>query len=352
MTKPEFDPNEAAGEDSGIFGLPFSAETAAIHLIPVPWEPTVSYGGGTSEGPELILNASKQVDLFDLETHKAYEVGYYMEPISTEIATLSRDTKAKAQKIIQSPGQTGGHQESLLRDVNDAGDRLNRWLYEKTRALLAKGKIVGVIGGDHSSPLGALQAFHEKYAGELGVLHIDAHADLRNSYEGFTWSHASIMYNLMTGEHRPKRLVQVGIRDFCEEEFDFIKARKDICTYFDLNLKRRIIEGETWKNLCIEIVSHLPDKVYVSFDIDGLDPTLCPNTGTPVPGGLSFEQALTLLRALHESKRTIVGFDLNEVSGGLTRAEWNGNVGARMLYKMCGWTAVTNQLYSPPAPTV
>jgi agmatinase len=210
---------------------------------------------------------------------------------------------------------------------------------------------VGVIGGDHSVPLGAIKSIHEKYAGEFGVLHIDAHADLRIAYEGFTWSHASIMYNLMTSQHPPNKLVQVGIRDFCEEEVDFIRERKDIDTYFDLHLKKRMMEGESWKNLCIEIVSHLPDKVYVSFDIDGLDPTLCPNTGTPVPGGLSFAEALGLLRTICESQRKIVGFDLNEVSGGPTREEWNGNVGARLLYKLCGWTAVTNGLYKLDSKT-
>lgn len=346
MSKTSFDPNSVASEDSGIFGLPFGPEDAAIHLIPVPWEPTVSYGGGTSRGPELILNASKQVDLFDLETGKAYEAGYYMEPISAEILELNDRTKAKAQQLIESQDFTN---EEILREVNDAGARLNRWLYEKTRALLAKDKIVGVIGGDHSSPLGAIQAIHEKYDGEFGVLHVDAHADLRKAYEGFTWSHASIMYNLMTSVHPPNKLVQVGIRDFCEEEFDFIHQQKNVCTYFDLQLKRRMIEGESWKNLCIEIVSHLPDKVYVSFDIDGLDPTLCPNTGTPVPGGLNFEQALSLIRAIHESRRKIVGFDLNEVSGGPAREEWNGNVGARLLYKLCGWTAITNELYKVEA---
>jgi agmatinase len=349
MSKTTFDPNSAASEDSGVFGLPFSAEESAVHLIPVPWEPTVSYGGGTSRGPELILNASRQVDLFDLETRKAYEVGYYMEPISQEILKLNDDAKKKAQIVIENPDASG--LEENLRFVNEAGSKLNRWLYEKTKALLAQNKLVGIIGGDHSSPFGAIQAFHEKYGGEFGILHIDAHADLRCAYEGFTWSHASIMFNLMTSVHPPSKLVQVGIRDFCEEEFEFIRDNhKHVSTYFDLNLKRRMIEGETWKNLCIEIVSHLPDKVYVSFDIDGLDPTLCPNTGTPVPGGLSYAEALGLLRTVAESQRTIVGFDLNEVSGGPTREEWNGNVGARLLYKLCGWTAITNKLYSPEPP--
>jgi agmatinase len=342
MASTTFDPNSQAGQNSGIFGLPFGAEESAIHLIPVPWEPTVSYGGGTSKGPELILNASRQIDLFDLEVKKAYEVGYFMEPISREILKLNEKAKLAAQKVIN-----GDHNPALFKTVNEAGYQLNQWLYEKTKKLIAQNKIVGVIGGDHSSPLGSIQAIHEKYEGEFGVLHVDAHADLRVAYEGFTYSHASIMYNLMTSQHPPNRLVQVGIRDFSEDEYLYIKKNKLIHTYFDLQLKNRLVEGETWKNLCIEIVSHLPDKVYVSFDIDGLDPTLCPNTGTPVPGGLSFPQALSLIRAIADSQRKIVGFDLNEVSGGDDSDEWNGNVGARLLYKLCGWAAISNDLYKP-----
>jgi agmatinase len=128
MTMSNFDPNSAASSESGIFGLPFTPEEAAIHLIPVPWEPTVSYGGGTSDGPNLILNASRQVDLFDLETRKAYEVGYYMEPISQEIVKLSQKTKIMAQKIINAQGAFTAEHESLLKKVNEAGTYLNKWL--------------------------------------------------------------------------------------------------------------------------------------------------------------------------------------------------------------------------------
>jgi agmatinase len=148
------------------------------------------------------------------------------------------------------------------------------------------------------------------------------------------------MYNVMNDPRKPQKLVQVGIRDFCEEEYNFIQSRSDIKTFFDISLKRRLLKGETWEALCQDIIKELPQNVYISFDIDGLDPAFCPHTGTPVPGGLSVDQVFFLFNEIHASGRKIIAFDLNEVSsGGLedSEAEWDGNVGARILYKLCGW---------------
>ena len=203
--------------------------------------------------------------------------------------------------------------------------------------------MIGLVGGDHSSPYGAIQAISEKYKKDFGILHIDAHADLRKAYEGFLWSHASIMYNVMESSFAPKKLVQVGIRDFCEFEYDYSNSRKDIVTFFDLELANQVQSWVSWRALCDQIVSELPQNVYISFDIDGLDPSLCPNTGTPFPGGLSYAQALALLKSLEAQGKRIVGFDLCEVSPGESEMDWDGNVGARILYKLCGWALLTNK---------
>jgi agmatinase len=154
------------------------------------------------------------------------------------------------------------------------------------------------------------------------------------------------MYNVMNsqGALRPAKLVQLGIRDFCEEEFNFIKSRSDIKTFFDIPVKQRQLKGESWESIASDVISELPKKVYISFDIDGLDPRFCPSTGTPVIGGLSVDEVFYLFNLLAQSGRQIVGFDLNEVStGDADEAEWDGNVGARMLYKLCGWSIVTNK---------
>lgn len=339
----KFDPTVAISADFGIFGIPMSEEESKVILIPVPWEVTTSYGEGASRGPQIIRHASEQIDLFDIEVGKAYEVGYHMRDFPADLCTMNDKFKAVAQELIEmrtNLAEDEPKMNALAAQVNTACEEMTQWVYDQASDVLKKGKLLGLVGGDHSTPLGAIRAVSEKYQGHFGVLHIDAHADLRKSYQGFNQSHASIMYNVMTDAKKPKKLVQVGIRDFCEEEYDFSNSRDDIKTFFDLELKRRLLKGETWENVCQDIINELPQNVYISFDIDGLDPAFCPHTGTPVPGGLSVDQVFFLFSEIFRSGRKIIAFDLNEVStGGLdeSEVEWDGNVGARILYKMCGW---------------
>lgn len=337
MTTPRaFDPDAAAAPGSGIYGLPYTPEESKIVLIPVPFEATTSYGGGTAEGPAAILAASHQVDLFDRETGRPYQAGISMLDIPAEVRAWNDQAKALAAPIIEAGGASDPATEDALRQVNALCARMNDWVYQETRRWLAAGKRVGLVGGDHSTPFGCIRAHAERYPG-LGILHLDAHADLRVAYEGFTWSHASIMYNVMTRIPEVGKLVQVGIRDFGEAEHALIEGSNGrIVTFFDADLKARAFEGIPWARQVAAIVDTLPQQVYLSFDIDGLDPTLCPHTGTPVPGGLSFAEASALVAGVVKSGREIVGLDLNEVSPG-PNDEWDANVGARLLYKMLGW---------------
>jgi agmatinase len=201
---------------------------------------------------------------------------------------------------------------------------------------MSRGKQVAVIGGDHSTPLGYMQALAQRYP-EFGILHIDAHADLREAYEGFQFSHASIMFNALRLPQISK-LVQVGIRDLCHDEVDLIQQSQGrVSAYYDPALKQKLYAGTPWLDLCKQMVSELPSQVYISFDVDGLDPKLCPTTGTPVPGGLELEQAFCLFREVVQSGRQIIGFDVSEVGN----AEWDGNVGARAVYKLCNLMALS-----------
>lgn len=330
-----FDSNAPAAKDSGIFGLPFTPEEARLVLVPVPWEATTSYGGGTSKGPQAILQASKQVDLFDIDLGNFFEAGIAMLPESRDVHQWNKKAKKAAQSIIEALCERKQPSAEDLREVNQLSLKINDYTYQTTKHWLGQGKYVGLVGGDHSTPFGCIQAFLEKYP-EMGILHIDAHADMRNAYEGFEDSHASIMYNVIT-KTPLKKLVQVGIRDFCAEEYDFIYANPEkIHTFFDAQLTEKKMQGQSWSTLCEAIIEKLPHEVYVSFDIDGLDPRFCPHTGTPVPGGLEFSEVLFLFKKLIQSGRKIIGFDLNEVAPGET--EWDANVGARLLYKLCGWT--------------
>jgi agmatinase len=231
----------------------------------------------------------------------------------------------------------------MLSRVNAISSHVNELVYAAATRLISKAKLVGVVGGDHSAPFGLMRAYAERYPG-LGVLHFDAHCDLRIAYEGFTWSHASIMYNVISRIPQVKRLVQIGIRDFCEQELEVVqRSRGRIVVHFDEALQRLKFEGRPWKTVVAKVLASLPKNVYISFDIDGLDPSLCPHTGTPVPGGLFFEEAVYVMAAVAKSGRRIVGFDLTEVSPGLEGDEWDANVGARLLYKMIGHTLLSQK---------
>lgn len=333
-----FDPNAAATPGSGVFGLITGAEESAVILIGVPFDATTSYRRGTAGGPAAILEASRQVDVIDGCSGRPYEAGVHMLPLDPAIEALNQAARASADPVIEASGVFPDRPDLLAfaAETNAACEQMNQIVYAAASAWMDRGRLVGVVGGDHSTPFGAIQAASERHPG-LGVLHIDAHADLRDAYEGFTWSHASIMHNVMRRLDGVARLVQVGIRDFCEAELDLIRADPGrITTFFDLWLSAQRHQGVPFATIARRIADSLPQKVYVSFDIDGLDPALCPNTGTPVPGGLSFQDASAILEAVVASGREIVGFDLNEVAPGEDGGEWDANVGARMLYRMLG----------------
>ena len=334
----QFDPNSVGILSNNVFGLPFSEEDAKLVLLPVPWEVTVSYSNGTARGPEQIFKASFQVDLLDPDVKDGWKTGFFMREPDKHLLLRSDYLRKEAElyiKFLTEGGEIGENQflKKTLVDVNTGTKVMNEWVYNQTLALLNKGKLVGLVGGDHSTPLGYFKAIGEK-KGDFGILQIDAHCDLRDSYEGFQYSHASIMYNALNEVPQLQKLVQVGIRDYCEEELDYInESNGRVVTFFDKNIKERQFEGESWRSICDSIVETLPQQVYISFDIDGLDPKLCPHTGTPVPGGFEAEQIFYLFKRVVASGRKLVGFDLNEVS--TSHDEWDANVGARVLFKLC-----------------
>jgi agmatinase len=348
MTKQQiietFDPSQPGLADESIFGLPFTAEQSEIIIIPVPWEVTVSYGAGASDGPSAILEASFQVDLHHQEFPELWKLGMYLDlNVQTENwANDSSKFKALAQPIISAleSGEIIADNPILKKDlesINSRCEKFNEEIKNQTLHWLNKGKKVALLGGDHSTPLGYYQALATKHD-SFGILHLDAHMDLRITYEGFKYSHASIMYNALQIPEVTK-IVQVGIRDFCKQEVEVAQANR-VIVHTDMDMKAEQFSGFTWKQICDSIIDELPQKVTVSFDIDGLQQWFCPNTGTPVPGGFSFEQATYLLSKLANSGKEIIGFDLVEVAPG--DDDWDGNVGARMLYHMCGMLAKNN----------
>ncbi|MGK7894905.1 MAG: agmatinase family protein [Xenococcus sp. (in: cyanobacteria)] len=321
--------------NGNFFGFSSTLENSKIVFLPVPWDVTTSYGAGTANGPQAILEASYQLDYYDFDLPDAWQIGHATIPINPEIKAKSDRLRSVAKTIIEhleagARIQDRDIQQQLLR-VNQASEFLNNWVYTQCQDLLVQGKLIGLVGGDHSVALGYMKALAEKH-GKYGILQIDAHADLRQAFEGFIYSHASIMYNALELDEI-SHLVQVGIRDLCAGEMQRIKSDRRITLFDDWQLKDNAYSGMNWATQCEKIIATLPELVYVSFDIDGLAPEFCPHTGTPVPGGLNFNQAIYLIKTLLKAGKTIIGFDLCEVAPGKSD-EWDGNVGARILYKL------------------
>jgi len=340
MDKTTFNPNAAAVANGNYFGLPYRADEAPIVIVSVPWDVTTSYRPGTSNAPAAIIAASSQLDFFDFDVDEAWKIGIGTLHVDAEIEALNTKTRPIAEQVIAHI-ERGANPTTVSKElaaVNEASLILNDKVYQSTNELLKKGKLIGVVGGDHSVPLGFIQALSESQPG-FGILQIDAHADLRVAYEGFTYSHASIMFNALKLKGVTK-LVQVAVRDECEDEINLVLSNDQIVQYDDYLLAAEEFEGKSWGKQSMEILSNLPERVYVSFDIDGLSPELCPNTGTPVPGGLSFQKAVYLLRKLVESGRRIIGFDVSEVAPGAD--EWDANIGARIIYKLCNLMYLSN----------
>lgn len=332
-----FDESAAGDAAAGIFGLPFTAEESSVLLLPAPWEATTSYGKGTAHGPGAMLQASPQLDLFDPAMAREglgapWRHGIHMLPEDPEHRAWNEQASALAARSGDVT-LTTAQRRRAREGVNKLSRAFDDAMEARVAHLLEDDRLVGVVGGDHSVPLGPLRAL-ARQRGAFGILHVDAHADLRVAYEGFACSHASIMHNVLAQIPEVTALAQFGIRDLSAAEYARIEDDPRITTCFDADLRARQASGTPWRDCVEETLAVLPEQVYISFDIDGLDPALCPGTGTPVPGGLGFQEALRLIAEVVRSGRRVIGFDLCEVAP-QGASEWDGNVGARVLYRLC-----------------
>ncbi|MCZ7555275.1 MAG: agmatinase [Bacteroidia bacterium] len=270
-------------------------ETSQVAILQAPYEATVSYGKGTGLGPAALLEASHYVEFWDQEFHRelCFDVG---------IATLPAPDFG---------GTTG-------RDMLDI-------LEAQVTALLDLGKFVVTLGGEHSISTAPIAAHFRKYPA-MSILQIDAHSDLRVEYEGSPWSHASVMARVIEF-FPPGRLVQTGIRAQCREEYETIRSR-GIHTFFAGDIRRGRY-GQSWKE---RVLDALGDQVYITFDVDGLDPSVLLATGTPEPGGLLWDETIELLTMVGATKR-IVGFDVVELAP-RSDLPYSSFVAAKLTYKM------------------
>lgn len=345
MEEKVFDPDGVGVANGAYFGLPFEPDDARLVLVSVPWDVTVSYGAGTVYGPDAVIEASTQLDFYDPMAPGVWRQSIATADIDYTLQELSQRLRTDAARVIEHLENGGAaDDESVvrkLRRVNEGCATMNANVEAQVAQWLDAGKRVGLVGGDHSTSYGAIRAFGARHA-EFGILHIDAHRDLREAYEGFDFSHASVMFNVLRDVPQVTKLVQVAVRDFSEQEAALAASSARIVSFDDFSLSEAMFCGETWDALCRRIVDALPQEVYVSFDIDGLSFENCPHTGTPVSGGLSFNQAVWLLRTLAQSGRRIIGFDLVEVCPA-PEDRLDAITGARMLWKLCGATLLTEE---------
>lgn len=326
MPLTNFDPNSPSSTDSGIFGLPCCLDNSELVILPIPWDATTSYIRGTANSSIQVLEASKQVDLWDEEFPKEpWRKGIYMLKADAEISQENQAIHNFVEKYRTKPCAND------LQKINSASEKLNNYVFQQVQELFRQNRKVILLGGEHSVSFGYYQALAERYP-KFGILHIDAHLDLRKSYEDFNYSHASIMYNSITQIPQIEKIISLGIRDYCVEEANFVKENRGKITVFsERELQYKLLQGISWHSLAEKIIDQLPPKVVISWDIDGLDPVLCPHTGTPVMGGRSIYECYYLLHLLNQRNIEIIGVDLVEIGYG---SEWDANVAARILYKL------------------
>ena len=274
-------------------------ETSKVVILPVPYEKTVTFGKGTSKGPNSIIYASGSVELYDDELqYEPYKVGIHTQP-------------------------------EFESDIDPA--QMVEELSQVCNELLEKNKFIITLGGEHSITYPLVKAHKEKF-GDFSVLNIDAHCDLRDSYEGTKFNHACVMKRVI---EQGINVTEVGIRSYSIEEAEYINSRDDI----KIIHAREINENEngTWIE---ETLSSLLPKVYISIDMDGFDPSIVPGTGTPEPGGLDWDQVIRLIRGVFYN-REVVGLDIVELApiAGITGPDV---LAAKLAYKAVGYKFKNN----------
>jgi agmatinase len=253
------------GRYGGLTDEYFAFSDAKVVILPVPFDLTTTYQHGTEKGPAALIEASRNMELFDIETASTvYQVGFHTAPAIDAASSIE----------------------------------MQKELHRRIAGYLSEGKFVVALGGEHSISYPCIKAHAEKFPG-LSVLQIDAHADLQEAYEGNPWSHASVMARVREIP-QVSSITSVGIRSMSDEEFQVVDRKR---TFYGHELEGNWID---------QVVDQLSDQVYITFDLDGFDSSLMPSTGTPEPGGLSWNQAMALMKKVAE-KKNIIGFDVVEL---------------------------------------
>lgn len=274
-------------------------DNSKIAVLSAPYEHTVSYGGGTKKGPDGIINASQYVEFFDEEFNRelCFDKG---------ISTIK-------------PIDFKGKKDKAALDL----------IEKKVDKLLDADKFVVTLGGEHTISSAPIKAHFNKYP-EMSILHFDAHSDLRDTYEGSKYSHASVMARVCDF-FPPERITQVGIRAQCKEEYEYIKE-KNVKTFYAHQIKA--MKDNLWQK---KVVENFGNQIYITFDVDYFDPSIMPSTGTPEPNGFLYNETLEVFREIVKSGKEIIGFDVVELAP-VKNLPHPDMTAARLIYKMLNYS--------------
>lgn len=329
--------DDAVGDGGFYFGDKSQPADADIVIVSAPWSVTSDFGRGATYTPDAVIDASIEGNLYDATTGVSVEgriataeIDYNIQESSEH---LGREAERMAHHAVAANAVIGEYAARKIAHINEGFAEMHASIYKQALHWASQGKCVAVVGGDHSVAFGAVKAIAECHNG-VGVLFIDAHADFAGKGELYNYSHRSIARNIVEEIPAVERLVEVGVRDIDKAEAEMLAAAGKVDLFLAERLGARRFEGESWGSLCREMVERLPHKVYVSFDVDALKIEFCNNTNAPVPGGMTFDEAIYLINAIVESGREIVGFDISEVVSKLDN-KMDAIVAARMLAKLC-----------------
>ena len=330
--------DEAVGDGGYYFGEKGGPADAEIVIVSAPWSVTADFGRGATYTPDAVIDASLESNLYDVVTGLSAEGCVATAEIDYNIQECSELLGREAERIAKrtndaEPASIGEYRARKIAHINEGFSEMHASIYKQVRHWVSKGKRIALVGGDHSVAFGAVKAIAEHYS-EVGVLFIDAHADFAREGEIYKYSHRSIARNIVEEIRDVAHLVEVGVRDISRAETEALLANEKVELFLAERLAAKRFEGSSWGDLCREVVAKLPQKVYVSFDIDALKIEFCNNTNAPVPGGMTFDEVLYLVNTVVESGREIVGFDISEVVSSLDN-KMDAIVGAKVLAKMC-----------------
>lgn len=325
---------EVVGDGGYYFGDKTLPKDADVVIVSAPWSVTSDFGRGATYTPDAVIDASAECGLYDANSELSAEGRVATAEIDYNIQESSEHLGREAERIAHhTASSVGEYAARKIAHINEGFAEMHTSIYKQAKYWAEQGKKVAVMGGDHSVTFGAVKALAECNEG-MGVLFVDAHADFSREGEVYNYSHRSIARNIVEEIPSVERLVEIGVRDISRVEAEELKANDNVELFLAERLAAKRFEGASWGDLCREVVAALPQKVYISLDIDALKIEFCNNTNAPVPGGMTFDEVTYLINAVVESGREIVGFDIVEVVSKIDN-KMDAIVAARLLSKMC-----------------